>query len=214
MRSIMDAVRREGGSLEFMPMLMNKDVRKEIGLGDEFDTVMEAHLAAVQKSWEEERQSATSAADKFQPMPMKERLAKETERMDKLLAQLSPEQRSRMIGVFVQWRNFRSVSNRLVVEKLGMSAEKAAELRQNVENIREEIMDESRDRFRQIFENGGDRAEFQTLVHKNQEKIDDRIEKLLSKEEIAKLTAVRGKEVSKELLQSLDRPPSPPPRPR
>ncbi len=70
------------------------------------------------------------------------RLEVENGEFDKLLKEsLPPGARDRLLGIFVQYRNLRALSNRVIaVEKLGMPAEAAAKLREDIHNIRWEVI--------------------------------------------------------------------------
>lgn len=210
-RFLIDAMRRNGGSLEFMPLLLTPEIRQEIGIDDDqFKQKLERFTTELQQKLEADRKAAdaTPGTNRFQKFS--ERLAQENVRFEKFIDELSEEQRDRLIGIFVQLRNYRSLSNPLVSErKLGMNREESTKLRKEIDDIREETMSAARDRFKRIFENGGDLGK---LVRENQEKIDARIKKKLTEAQLQKLQSLRGKEVDQELLHNIEmKPPALPP---
>lgn len=220
-RRVAEAVRRNGEPLELLPLLLLPQARAEIGLDEQqFKPKVDAYMAQMQQRIDEERQQAQEAREQgTQPIDWAklyaERMEKENEHFEKLLSQLTASQQERLIGLFVQARGYRAISNRLVSSKIGMDPTEAANKREMVESIREDVMEKSKDGFQRLFEKGGGPKEFEKFIRENQRKIDDRIEKQLSEDQRSKLTALRGQEVAEPrdwLLRGVEmpRPPAPP----
>lgn len=210
-----EAVRRDAGPLELMPLLLSPEIRNEIGLDKAFEKKLELYTAEMQDRMDAERRALEANPPVNGREVFKQRLAKENERFEKFLDEMPEERRDRLIGVFVQMRNYRSLSNRLVSEnKLGLSREESAKLRKEIDDIREDTMSATRDRLKRIFENGGDRADIDKLFRENQEKIDARIKRKLTDKQLEKLSSLRGREIEPALLRRVEMnpPPLPPPR--
>lgn len=217
-RRVAEAVRRDGGPLELLPLLHVPEVRKELGLDEEvFKPKLEAYMAEMQKRLDEDRRQMQGVAGVDWSKLFSDRMAKENAQFQKFFDELDETQRNRLIGLFAQARGYRAVSNQLVATKVGLSDEDAAKLRKDIDTIREKTMEESRDRVRHIFDKGGDRFEFEKLIHENQKKVDAQIERKLSEEQRQNLAALRGKEIAGPpswLIRGVDMPrPTPPPPP-
>ncbi|MCC6509444.1 MAG: hypothetical protein IT423_10070 [Pirellulaceae bacterium] len=208
-RFIMEAVRRDGGPLELLPLLKNMSVCKEIGLDEQFQTKLNTYQEEMQKRIDEERRSAESNPSTNWPNLFRERLEKENELFQAFMNEMPAHQRDRLLEIFVQYRNVRALSNRLIaVDKLGMTNDTAAKLKSDINRIRDETIRESMDEMRRLFDrNVQDNGDFKEHRRKNNAKIDSRIEKLISKSDLEKLATLRGKEVPIELLDSIDTPP-------
>lgn len=209
-----EVVKRDGGPLELLAPLMKPEVREHMGLDAQHAKAVDQFLADMTKRFEE-----NIKANKEQPNAdwqelFKKMLEDENSKFDEFLTkELPAEQRNRLIGIFVQLRNMRALSNRLVaVEKMGISAERASQLREDIHRIRMETIRENDDWARRRIENGST-VQLQEQFEKMRAKIDARIEKLLTKEELEKLKALRGKELPPAVRQLLDLPPGPPPGP-
>ncbi|MGN6543741.1 MAG: hypothetical protein ACTHK7_01740 [Aureliella sp.] len=215
-RFIFDAVRRTGGPLELLPLLHIPEVRSELQLDDQdFKNKLDTYMSEMGKRAEQSRKQA-SGDPAARAKQFNEHLEQENERFQQFLVdQLSESQRSELIYLFIQARNYRSLSNQLVQHKMGMSDQEASEIRQEIEEIREQTMDETRDRFRRIFDQGGGREQFEKMVRENQRKMDARIEKKLSESQREKFTELRSQtsaEAPDWLLHGIDFPfrPMPP----
>lgn len=206
---LLEVCKRDGGPVELLPALMKPEVRKEMGLDPQHATAADKFLADMTKRFTDELNAL-----KQQPNPnlremFEKRLKAENEEFEKLLASLPVEKRERLIGIFVQYRNLRAVSNRVIaIEKLGMTSEQADKLRKDIHQIRMETFREMDDRVRdEVIERGTVQP---PNLRKVRDNIDTRIKKLLTKEQLEKLQALRGPELSPELIEQLDRPPTPP----
>lgn len=212
-RFLFEAMRRNGGTLEFLPLLLSPEIRQEIGIDDkEFQRKLERFTSEMQQNMDADRKVAEATPGTDLHKLLSERLAKENDRFEKFIDELPEDRRDRLIGIFVQMRNYRSLGNRMVSEKIGMSREESTALRKEINAIRDEIMSAARDSFKRIFEKGGDSAHFEKLVRENHEKIDARIKKKLTEAQLQNLQAVRGKEVDQALLRKIEmKPPALPP---
>lgn len=206
---LLEVCKRDGGPLELLPALMKPEVRMEMELEPQHAAAADKFLADMTKRFTDELNAL-----KQQPNPnlremFEKRLKAENEEFEKLLASLPAEKRERLIGIFVQYRNLRAVSNRVVaIEKLGMTPEQADKLRKDIHQIRMETFREMDDRVRdEVIERGTVQP---PNLRKVRDNIDTRIKKLLTKEQLEKLQALRGRELSPELIEQLDRPPTPP----
>jgi hypothetical protein len=217
-RFIYDAVRRAGGPLELLPLLYIPEVRRELQLDEQvFKTKLDAYMLEMQKRADENRKQAAGQSKSLLGELFKEHLRLENERFQKFLDELTPTQQDQLIYLFVQARNYRSLSNQLVDEKMGMTPEEASNIRQEIEEIREQTMDETRDRFRRIFDQGGGREQFEKIVRENQGKMDARIERKLTDAQREKFAELRGKTLGAPpewLVRGMEFPfrPGPPPR--
>lgn len=210
---LLEVCKRDGGPLELLPALMKPEVRKEMELEPQHAATADKFLADMTKRFTDELNAL-----KQQPNPnlremFEKRLKAENEEFEKLLAALPAEKRERLIGIFVQYRNLRAVSNRIVaIEKLGMTPEQADKLRKDIHQIRMETFREMDDRVRdEVIERGTVQP---PNLRKVRDNIDTRIKKLLTKEQLEKLQGLRGPELAPELIEQLDRPPTPPPPPK
>jgi hypothetical protein len=216
---VFDAVRRAGGPLELMPLLHVPEVRRELELDDSaFNPKLAAYMAEMQKRIDENRKQAAKEPKARLGELFSEQLQRENAHFQEFLEELTESQRDELVFLFVQARNYRSLSNQLVVAKMGMSDEERVKIRQEIEEIREQTMDETRDRFRRIFDQGGGREQFEKMVRENQRKMDARIEKKLSepqREKFAELRSKRAGDPPQWLIHAVDFPfrPGPPPRP-
>lgn len=219
-RRVPEAVRRDGGSLELLPLLRMPQALAELGVKEgvkerEFKAELDAYFADMQKRIDEDAKLAQAGRGVDWGKLLTDRIEKENAQFQEFFNHLSPEQQDRLIGLFVQARGYRAISNQIVSSKMGLKADEAADLRKMVETIREEVIRESQDRFRRAFDRGDDFKEFEKLIRENQKKMDARIEKKLTSEQREKLAALRGKEVPEPrdwLLRGVEmpRPPAPP----
>ena len=206
-RRASEAVRRDGGSLELLPLLRAAEARKEMGLDeDTFKAKLDEHLAEMQKRFDTEIKQAKPERGSDWAKVFSSQLEKENIEFQKLLDELTDNERDRLIGLFIQARGYRAVSNQLVSAKLGLTSEQATKKRKEIDNIREETIEASRDRVRRIFDKG-DHELFEKVVQENQKKIETRIEDSLTTEQRQKLSELRGKEVDEPrewLTRSVD----------
>lgn len=214
---LFEVAKRDGGALELLAPLMKPEVRDLMGLSPEHAAAADKILADMTKHFEED---ITAFKQQAQPdAKLKElfdkRLQIENASFEEYLSTLPTEQRDRLLGIFVQYRNLRALSNRLVAEKLGIDKEDAEKLAKEISNIRRDVFQESGELARRQIQNGkmAPLTEQQSNEHLNKmrTKIDQRIEKQVSKERLDKLKSLRGQPLPAELIEKLDRPPTPPP---
>jgi hypothetical protein len=180
-----------------LPILRAPEARKEMGLDDDvFKPKLDAYLAEMQKRFDDELKGIQPGRGTDWAKVLSGRMEQENIEFEKFLDQLTEAQRERLIGLFVQARSYRAVSNRIVAAKLGLTAEEASAKRKDIDAIREETILQSRDRVRRIFDKGGDPREFEKVMQENLKKMDARIEESLTQEQRDKLKALRGEEVS------------------
>ncbi len=99
---------------------MHKPVREQMGTDEQFGTKLDSYLADMQKRLDEERKEAEANPSTDWPKLFKERLEKENSSFREFLQALPPEQMDRMVGLFVQYRGLRALSNRVIaIERLG-----------------------------------------------------------------------------------------------
>ena len=209
-----EIAKRDGGPLELLAPLMKPDVREQMGLEPQHAKAVDKFLADMTQRIEESIKTNQEQPNADWSELFKKMLADENAKFDELLTkELPTEQRDRLIGIFIQVRNMRAFSNRVVaVEKLGISPERAAQLREDIHRIRMETIRENDDWARRRIENGST-VQMPEQFEKVRAKIDARIEKLVTKEELEKLKSLRGKELPPAVRQFLDLPPGPPPGP-
>ncbi|MFO1062591.1 MAG: hypothetical protein U0892_01785 [Pirellulales bacterium] len=146
----------QGGAAQLLGLLRAPEVRKEVGLSDET-------YAAVEKAQEEMRQGGgpggaaggTNMRERFQNASEEERnkifaemraegekRAKEqNEKAQALLDEvLTPDGMNRLLGLFAQLNNYRSVSNELVAKKINLSEDSKKKIEAAQTKLREEMM--------------------------------------------------------------------------
>ena len=205
-----EIAKRDGGPLELLAPLMKPEVREQMGLDPQHAQAADRFLADMTKRIEESIKTNKEQPNAEWQELFKKMLGEENAKFDEFLnKELPAEQRDRLIGIFIQLRNMRALSNRLVVERIGMTTERAAQLREDIHRIRMETIRENDDWARRRIENGST-VQLQEQFEKMRAKIDARIEKLVTKQELEKLKSLRGKELPPAVRQFLDLPPSPP----
>lgn len=212
---LMEVCKRDGGPLEFLAPLMKPEVRELLKLSPEHTAAADKFLADMTKHFEEDITEFKKQGKPISELKslFDERLKTENTSFEEFLKGLSVEQQDRLIGIFVQYRNHRALSNRVVAEKAGLGKEDAAKLAKEISDIRRDVVQESGELARRQIQNGKTLNETQNKEHWNKmrTKIDQRIEKLVSKEQLEKFNALRGKSLPPELIEKLDRfPPQPP----
>lgn len=216
-RFIYDAVRRTGGPLELMPLLFLPQVRAELKLDEQvIKPKLDAYMAELEQRLDKHREKVEQQRHKTDGAPrlelatlFNEHVEQENQHFQKFLDQFTESQKDQLIYRFVQGRNYRSLSNQLVQNKMGMRGNDGPDIRKEIEHIREQTMDETRDRFRRIFDKGGGREEFEKMVRENQRKMDARIEKKLTEAQRAQFDELRSKteaDPPEWLIQGLDFP--------
>ncbi len=160
--------RRDGNALELLQLLQNKDVQRELGLDEKtYQPKLEQYAQEMQARFEAARKQARDNKDADFEKSMKAWLVTENKEFEKTLGELSPAQRDRLLGLFVQARNARAVSNRLVAEKLGLNEQQLSSLRDEIDTIREQSMKEFSERARREFDNGGNLDELKKQYRAN-----------------------------------------------
>ncbi len=170
---LLEVVKRDGGPLELLAPLMKPEVRQHMGLDELQGKAVDQFLADMTKRFEDD-----IIANKEQPNVdwdelFKKMLESENAKFAEFLkSKLTTEQSDRLIGVFVQVRNLRALSNRLVaIDKLGMTPERANQLREDIHRIRMDTIRENDEWARRRIENGNT-VQQQEQLEKVRAKID------------------------------------------
>lgn len=224
-RFIFDALRREGGALEFLPLLRLTEVRADLALDEgDFKPKLDAFESELWKRMEDSRKKIQQTPEANMAQVFVQNLRIEKENFQKFLdREFTQDQRDRLLGLFIQVRHFRAVANELVARKLNMNEQESETLKKEIDSIREDALNEMREHLERVFKNGGGREEFEKVVRENEEKIDWKIKKKLSEAQIQLLKEMQGKPIScteerlrhaADLMPRPNRPEGPrPPRP-
>lgn len=218
---LLEVGKRDGGPLELLAPLMKPEVRKLLQLSPEHTAAADKFLADMTKHFQDDitafKQKPVQPNSELKEL-FDNRLKTENTSFEEYLKSLPVEQHDRLLGIFVQYRNLRALSNRVVAKKIGLNDEESQKLAKDISDIRRDVFQESGEWARRQIQNGKmvvpSEQENNEYLNKMRTKIDQRIEKLVSKEQLEKLKGLRGPSLSPELVEKLDRPPAPPPTKR
>jgi hypothetical protein len=206
--SVWKDVHRKSGSsrFDFLPLILGSaEVRSEIGLDDqEFARVRQIDDQLRKQIQELDKQNAQSTSrDKFIDM-----IAEEIVRNDaELFAYLGENSDfERLLGILVNIRSHRSVLNTLVADRIGLSAEKLAELRNLSGDIWKEEMEKVRDTVRSIPRQ--DKVRIDDIFEQVGKKLDIALKLKLTSQQLEALSKLRGQPFA--VPADLRLPPPPP----
>lgn len=190
---IFDMFRRNGAAPELLMLLVDSKVQSDLKIDQE----MPAKLESLRKDFEAQLEQIRTVppSNSRENSPFKKLVEGASRNAEKFLTEeLTAEQYKRLLGIFIQVRGYRGLSNKLLAKEVGIEGDKANELRESIDRFRSEMIEKSSDRVRELFQNGSGPAEFETLMKENQRAVDEQVKKILTAEQLAKFEELRAKD--------------------
>jgi hypothetical protein len=177
----------------FTRLLMIEEVQKELGLeGDTFDAAMEYAEDAQAKMREEMQmirdQGLDDAETRAEISSLSEQmLAQDGEALAKIL---SADQMKRLKQLLLQQQGAAGATSKEVAEAIGLSEDERVALKSKIDELNAESME----KMREIFQNGGDRDEFQKAMADSRKRVEEIVLEVLTDDQEKKFVELKGVE--------------------